>query len=40
MCGGFDQQGTFDSFNDFMRVNKFDVANSQKMFVSSVKHVH
>jgi hypothetical protein len=29
--------GIFDSFNDSMRVNKFDVANSPKMFISSVK---
>ncbi len=29
--------GTLDSFNDSMRVNKFDVANSQKMSISSVK---
>ncbi len=29
--------GTNVSFNDFMRVNKSDVANSQKMFISSGK---
>ncbi len=29
--------GTNDSFNDFMRVNNSDVANSQKMFISSGK---
>jgi hypothetical protein len=29
--------GTYDSFNDFMRVNNSDVANSQKIFISSVK---
>ncbi len=29
--------GTNDSFNDFMRANKSDVANSQKMFISSGK---
>ncbi len=29
--------GTYDSFNDFMRVNKSDVANSKKMFISSGK---
>ncbi len=28
--------GTYDSFNDFMRVNKSDVADSQKLFISSV----
>jgi hypothetical protein len=28
---------TYDSFNDFMRVIKSDVANSPKMFISSGK---
>ncbi len=29
--------GTKDSFNDFMRVNKYDVANSQNKIISSGK---
>ncbi len=35
--GGKTALGTNDSFNDFMRVNKSDVANSQKLSIYSCK---